>query len=785
MASQRHRLPVRVVPAAPWRSPPLPLTSLVGREREMARLRVLIGGHRLVTLTGPGGCGKTRLAAAVAGSVAEGLGGSVCWVELATLADPALVPQAVARALDVREQPGQQLEQLLCRRLGSAGVLLVLDNCEHLAEACAVLAAELLARCAALRIVATSRAPLGVTGEVVWPVPPLAVPDPGNLPPTPSLLRYEAVRLLADRAAAVEPGFTVDAGNALAVAQVCYRLDGMPLAIELAAARIRVLTVEEIAARLEESFAVLAGRSRTALPQQRTLRATMDWSHDLLTDAERILFRRLSVFAGGFTLEAAEAVCADPDAGHPGVLDVLTSLVDKSLVEVVKGPGGARYRLLETVRQYGLEKLCDAGEEPGVRRRHARFFLDLAERAEPQINTRDRGRWLHRLEAEHDNFRAVLAAGGRDAGDDIRARVAGALVWFWWWRGYAAEGRRWLQLAADERADDRSAVTAKVLSGAGLLGWTRDDHGGALQPLQRSVRLWQELGEQVQLGHALRFLSAHHERRGELDLARGLAEDSVNLFRSVSDRFGLAMSLARLGVTAIGQLDYPAGQAALDESTRICREIGDSLALAIALRHRGIGQLRRGELAPAAASLSEALVLLRDQQDRLLTVQCLETLAAVLAGSGGHFRAARIFGALQAQREALGLSVIYREDHDRAVAIARAGLGPRAFGAAWAAGRALTLEEAAELALAPSAADRPGGLTERELEVLALVAGGLTNEQVAARLFLSARTVNWHLTAVYRKLAVRSRADAVRFAVEHGLDQTPPATAADDRYPHR
>jgi hypothetical protein len=292
----------------PWCGPPLPLTGLVGREREMARLRVLIGGHRLVTLTGPGGCGKTRLAAAVAGEVAPGLADGVCWVELATLADPALVPQAVARALDVREQPGQRLEQVLCRRLGSVGLLLVLDNCEHLAGACAVLAAGLVSRCGGLRIVATSRVSLGVTGEIIWPVPPLAVPDPGNLPPVPSLLRYEAVRLLAERAAAVEPGFTVDADNARAVAQVCYRLDGMPLAIELAAARVRVLTVQEIAARLEDSFAVLAGRSPAALPRQQTLRATMDWSHDLLSEAARVLFRRLSVFAGGFTLEAAEAV---------------------------------------------------------------------------------------------------------------------------------------------------------------------------------------------------------------------------------------------------------------------------------------------------------------------------------------------------------------------------------------------------------------------------------------------------------------------------------------------
>jgi predicted ATPase/DNA-binding CsgD family transcriptional regulator len=749
----------RVDPARP----PVPLTGLIGRRRELARLREILATSRLLTLTGPGGVGKTRLAVAVVDGLATD---GVCWVALADLLAPADVPQAVARALGIREQHGRRLEEVLRGRLGETGVLLVLDNCEHVVDGVAALAAELLGGCAGLRVLATSRTPLGLTGEVTWPVPPLSVPDPWNPPPLSSLDRYEAVQLLTERAAAVERDFALSEQNASAVARLCYRLDGLPLAIELAAARLRVLSVEQVTSRLESSLAVLDAGSRAALPQQRTLEGTITWSHELLAPPQRLLFRRLAVFAGGFTLEAVESVCTGSGLAPADVLGLLTALVDQSLVDVRKDAAGVRYRLLETVRHYGLERLREAGEEQRVRARHSAYFLALAEQAEREINTPRREPWLDRLEAEQDDLRAVLAAGSGDAGP----RLAGALTWFWWWRSYIAEGRRWLESMA-VRTDVPSAVMAKVLSGAGLLAWAQGDAAAADRWLQRSVELGRGLDDPRQLAQALRFLSGTHELRGDLNRARSLVEESVALYRSVGDRFGEAMSLARLGVTAISQGDHPAAETALQAGIRICRDIGDDWVLAIALRHRGIGALRAGDVARASAALREQLELLRNRGDRLLTTQGLETLATVLACSGDHGRAAQLFGTLEVQRERLGLSVIYREDYDRGVAAARAGLGDRLFATMRARGRASSLEDAVELALAEPPAQLPRGLTEREAEVLAQVAQGLTNDEVAARLFLSSRTVNWHLTAIYRKLAVRSRTDAVRFAVEHGLDR--------------
>src|SRR5919202_492349 len=391
---------------------PLELTSFIGREREIAevkRLLLLEGKDRLLTLTGPGGCGKTRLALKVAFEVVQEFEDGVWLVELSSLSDPDLVPQAVAFALGVREAPERSLTEVLTEHLKSKKMLLVLDNCEHVIDACAALADALLRACPELRILATSREALSIAGEATWLVPPLSLPDPEHPPPVEDLAGYEAVRLFLERAAAVSSRFELTERNAPAVAQVCRRVDGMPLAIELAAARARVLSVEQIASRLEDSFRLLATDSRTALPRQRTLRATIGWSHELLSQEEQALFRRLSVFAGGFALEAAEGVCAGVGIERDGVLDLLTHLVDKSLLLVAQQGGEeARYRVLETVRQYGAEKLKESGDEPEIRRRHADFFLKLAEEAEPGLMGPEQGEWLERLEQEHGNLRAAL-----------------------------------------------------------------------------------------------------------------------------------------------------------------------------------------------------------------------------------------------------------------------------------------------------------------------------------------------------------------------------------------
>ena len=397
----RHNLPVQ-------------LTSFIGREREIEEVKKLLSSSRLVTLTGSGGCGKTRLSLQAAAELIEEYPEGLWLVELASLTDPGLVPQTLASVLGMREVPGRPLLETLSDYLKARNLLLVLDNCEHLVEACAELASSLLGACPNLKILATSREGLGVAGETTWNVPSLSMPEPQRLPPMESLSQYEAVRLFIERAESVQPGFEVTDQNAPAVAQICHRLDGIPLAIELAAARVRVLSVEQINARLEDRFRLLTGGSRIAMPRQRTLRGAVEWSYELLSEPEHLLFNRLSVFTGGFILEAVETVCAGEGVGADEVLDLLSLLVDKSLVMVGEGvEGEVRYRLLETLRQYGRERLAAIGEADETLRRHAAFFFALAEEAgQVQSQTIALGpqeaAWLDRLEQEHDNLRAAL-----------------------------------------------------------------------------------------------------------------------------------------------------------------------------------------------------------------------------------------------------------------------------------------------------------------------------------------------------------------------------------------
>ncbi|MGH2352814.1 MAG: ATP-binding protein, partial [Chloroflexota bacterium] len=409
---------------------PLQLTSFVGRERELPAVRDLLAEHRLVTLTGPGGTGKTRLALQVAADVLPAYPDGVWLVALAALADPALVPHAVAQAVGVREEPGRPLLGTLADALRPKRLLLVLDNCEHLLDACAHLADALLRACPHLRVLATGREALGIAGETAWRVPSLGLPDARHLPPVEVLSQYEAVRLFIDRALAVQPGFRVTNQNALAVVQVCARLDGIPLAIELAAARVRVLPVEQLLVRLEDRFRLLSGGSRTALERHQTLRAAVDWSYDLLTEPENAVFARLAVFAGGFTLDAAEAVCAGDGIEAVEVLDLLTHLVDKSLAVVDEQPDGtARYRLLETLRHYAREKLAAREEADTVRAQHATHYLALAEQADPELRGPRGAGWLDRLRRDLDNMREALAWAEAGGEAELGLRLAAALLW--------------------------------------------------------------------------------------------------------------------------------------------------------------------------------------------------------------------------------------------------------------------------------------------------------------------------------------------------------------------
>jgi predicted ATPase/DNA-binding CsgD family transcriptional regulator len=768
---------------------PFQLTSLVGREREINEVKGLLAGNRLLTLTGPGGCGKTRLALAVASELAEGFEEGAWLVELAPLADPELVPQAVASILDVREVPGRPLVETLSDYLGSKKMLLILDNCEHLVEACAELAAELLRACPDLRVLATSREALGIGGEVSWPVPPLSLPDPRRLPTVGSLPGYEAARLFIERASAVTPNFSLTGRNATAVARVCWRLDGIPLAIELAAARVKVLSVEQIAGRLEGSFGLLSGGSRTAMPQHRTLRATMDWSHELLSEEERVLFRRLSVFAGGFSLKAAEVVCDGTEIEREGVLDLLAHLIDKSLVSVVGQQGGeTRYRLLETVRQYGREKLRGSGEEDRIRRLHVQHYLALAEHAEPQLKGARQATWFERLDIEHGNLRAALtwSLDPKDPNPQDRAnlglRLAAALALFWNIHGLS-EGSQWLETAL-EKSSTESIVRAKALNGVGWLMLYRGEHERAVARLEEALILSKKLGDKSSVAVSLAHLGRTVVHQGDAGRIQALRLEAEEMRQGSLDPRATAELLFFLGAVARHEKDYERSVGLCEESLELFRELEDTRGISRCINGLGTVALEYGDQERAAALLEEALWLLWGLKEKTGISFSLLGLAGVASSWGEPTRAARLWAAAEVLREDIGLALGHYErsryGYEGRLAAARSQLEETAWEAAWAEGRAMSLEQAVEYALEPSPTTQqeepaappttyPARLSAREVEVLRLVAEGLTNAQVAEKLFISPRTVNAHLNSIYGKLGFNSRVEATRFAVDQDL----------------
>ncbi len=736
---------------------PLALTSFVGRDREVGAIEELLGRNRLLTLTGPGGSGKTRLASAVASGAAEGFEDGAWWVELAPLSDPTLVSQAVASSLDVRGAPGRALSEVLVEHLEDKNILLVLDNCEHLIDACAALADSLLRSCPDLRVLATSREALSVAGEAVWPVPPLSAPDPGRTPSLEELGRYEAVRLFVDRTRSVAPAFELTGRNAAAVARLCRRLEGMPLAVELAAARARVLAVEQIATHLNDSLRLLKTESRTVDPRQRTLKATIEWSFELLTEEEQTLFRQLSVFSGGWTLAAAEEVWAGE------VLDILSRLVDKSLVSVVEQQGEeARYRLPETIRQYGAQVLEDSLEGPEVRRRHAEFFLALAEGLEPAMWGAEEAAWLARLEAEDDNLRAALSwAIEHDA--ELGLRLAGALRWYWYWRGYYGEGRGWLDKALS-KSGPGAAARAKALH---AVGWLAHDQGD-MDRVEAAAEEGIALSRKAEVGGSLAAsfwnqLGEVARHRGDYERATALFEEGTALYREAGDRRGVAWGLFLQGNALSLRGDHGRATALYEEGLVLCRELGGAQPLGDYLAHLGYEFLLRGDrkraaalneqaaallrrqgykgglqfalnnlgwvalvrglLERARALYGESLLLCRELGDRLTASESIEGLACAAGIRGETERAARLFGVAEALREAVGYRQApkghaLREPHLTAI---RAQVDKEAWEAAWEEGRAMTPEQAVEYALselsAPSVKPVPTAQAAPEREV--------------------------------------------------------------------
>jgi non-specific serine/threonine protein kinase len=783
---------------------PLVLSSFVGREKELAEVeRLLAGGTRLLTLTGPGGCGKTRLALEAAREASGGFEDGAWWVGLAPLSEPDLVPRAVASALGVREVPGRSLEEVLVEHLKARSTLLVLDNCEHLIGACAALADALLPSCPSLRILATSREALGIAGERAWLVPSLTLPDdPQRLPPVEELSRYEAVRLFVERAEAVS-GFALTEHNASAVARVCRRLDGIPLAIELAAARAKVLSVEQIADRLDGSFQLLTGGSRVALPRQRTLRATIGWSHELLSEEERALFRRLSVFADGFALGAAEAVCPGEDLEEDEVLDLLSRLVDKSLVLARERGGEMRYRLLETVRHYGREKLEAAGEAEEVRRRHALFFLELAEEAEPAMLGPRQDAWMGRLEREHDNLRAALGRLREEGAVERGLRLAGALGRFWWFRGYFTEGRAWLEeLLELAEASGRTAVRAKALHALGVLIHRSADYAAGDQELARSrleesIEIYRELGDGPGAAVVLWNLGRLSNEAGDLETARSSLEEGLELERRSGNERGIAQTRSSLGFTALLQGAHGPARAHLEESLRVLRRLGSTEDITRCLLFLGHLACDRGDYAAARARFAEMMEDGPLERHRYAVPFALEACVRLAAGEGHPKRALRLAGAADALRQTIGnplppaFQAYLRCDLDRA----RRALNEDEGAAAFEEGQAMTLQEATAHALEePTTTPReegdahhapaegasaiedevrpgayPDGLTAREVEVLGLLAGGKTNKRIAAELFLSVSTVQRHVANAYAKIGAHGRAEATAYALSKGL----------------
>jgi predicted ATPase/DNA-binding CsgD family transcriptional regulator/tetratricopeptide (TPR) repeat protein len=627
---------------------PRQLTSFVGRERELAEINRLLGeastSSRLLTLTGPGGCGKTRLAVRVTENCRESYGNGVAVVELAALVDASLAPQFLASALGVLDVPGRPIVTTLVEQLRQRDLLVVLDNCEHLVDACAALVETLLLACPRLSILATSREMLGVPGEIAWAVPALSTPGSDALTTDAATLvreapRYEAIRLFVERARLVQPSFQITTQNVATLVRICRRLDGMPLPIELSAARVRHLSLEQIEERLNDCFVVLSAGSRTSTARHRTLWATIDWSYGLLEETKRALFRRLSVFAGGFTLEAAEAVCG-------ASLGLLGQLVDKSLVVAEHAAGGnTRYRLLETIRQYAAEQLRATGEVMTTQRAHAEYFLQLAETAEPWLTSSQRGKWRDRLVTEYDNLRVTIAWSQQGSGEiEVGLRLAGALWWFWNLHAQLSEGRAKVEaLLTHPDSRRRTAARAKALTSAGAIAWLQNDYATGRAWLAESVEIWREVGGDRGLANALAILALAEMRLGDLTTATAHAAEGVERFRAVEAPWGLAMALNNLGYVNSASGDYPAAQAHLAESIQRFRELGDTWGVALALSNRGYLDYRLGEYSRARASLEESLAIWRALDHRWPMLRTLNGLGNVLRGQGEYERATQLY----------------------------------------------------------------------------------------------------------------------------------------------
>jgi predicted ATPase/serine/threonine protein kinase len=672
---------------------PQALTRFVGRRQEIAEVQDWLARERLVTLVGPGGIGKTRLALEVAARVVDEYRDGVWLVALASLADPESVPQAIASTLGVREHGTRSILEALVAWLKERSLVIVLDNCEHLVEACARVTHTLLEASAGLRVLATSRETLSVTGEVSWQVPALAFPAPDAS----DALECESVRLFVDRATLAKPSFAGEQA-ASAVAALCRRLEGIPLAIELAAARAKALSVEQILERLDDRFRLLSGGSRTAPTRQQALRATLDWSYDLLTEEESALLRHLGVFSGGWSLEAAEAICPPSAAEATDVLDLLIRLVDKSLV--VHDLGAERFGMLETIREYALERLWTAGEGGEALRRHAAFFLLLGEAAGPETQDTRRTEWFERLETEHDNLRTALEwLLEHDAEGCLR--LASALRNLWLLHGHLREGRQWLDLALERCPSAPASVRRAALQGNGDLALQQGDLDAARACFEEIARIAEAEGDVRHIMLATNSLALMHYRQGDVETARALFEKNLANDGCTEHSLLLAATLNSLGEIARFEGSWADAQRLYERAVALWRREGDHYGLSIALANLGAVVVEQGDAQRASACYREALTLSRDLGDMVDVSLALDGLAAVTLEQESPGRAARLAGAADGLREAIGYELEPTDEAFRAryLALLRARAGDAGVDAAMAEGRAMTPDQAIDFAL--------------------------------------------------------------------------------------
>jgi non-specific serine/threonine protein kinase len=806
---------------------PIALTSFVGRQQACAEVKQALATARLVTLVAAGGVGKTRLALEVAASVADEYADGAWLVELASLADSNLVPATMATALGIREQPGRPLMTTLLDGLRTCSLLLILDNCEHLLHACGDLVQALLRTCPSLRVLGTSREPLGISGEVVWRVPPLDVPalDLSRLAD-----ESEAVRLFVDRARAAQPSFALDADTSESVAEICRRLDGLPLAIELAAPLVRLLAPVEIAARLDDRFGLLHDGGRSVLPHQRSLRASISWGYSVLAEPEQRLFDELSVFAGGWSIDAAAEVSSSLPSGSSRLVRAMARLVDTSLI-VADVRGSARYRMFETLREFGRGQLAARGTAEATAARHAAFYAALAEKAETELTGPAQAGWLRRLETEHDNLRAALHwAHNNDA--ELMTRLTSRLGFFWILRGHWSEGRRWLDSALAMADDTGGPWIGRALFAAGTLAWLLGDLGTARQRAESCLLAARERQDVGLESRALALLGNLAQLREDLPAARTWLEQSHACALAAGDRWAEGRALDNLAVSALKDGDLDAAERFLEQSASVSRAANDGWSIGISVNALGDLARVRGQTARATALYGEALeaaqalgavgvsaVILSNlghlaHQDgdsyraamlfaeALPQIQmferdgdvigCLVGVAGVGLGYGHVGRAAQLLGAVEAWLERSGESLwpSNRMPYEGGVRAARQALGGLRFRDEWESGRALSLETAVRSGLdlmteviasqmkasgvAPRTRLPPGSaLTAREREIARLVRQGLSNRQIAEELVIAEKTAINHVAHILDKLGVHSRAQLVAHASELGLDQLP------------